>query len=113
MRDTAPAYLEKGRMAFPRSPKGSMYGYFHVAGAGETLAVISSGPDEWEHVSVSTTSRIPTWGEMKKVKELFWDDEECVIQYHPPRSEYVDIHPYVLHLWKPPFEVARPPRELI
>lgn len=53
------------------------------------LQVISSGTDEkhgWEHVSVTTyrKKRIPTWIEMCFVKEIFWDPEENVIQFHPP-----------------------------
>ena len=26
--------------------------------------------------------------------------DECVVQFHPPKSEYVNLHPYCLHLWK-------------
>jgi len=26
---------------------------------------------------------------------------DCVVQYHPPRSEYVNNHPFCLHLWRP------------
>lgn len=55
----------------------------------------------WEHVSVSTKTRCPTWEEMTYIKGLFWGDYETVIQFHPPRSQYVDFHPYCLHLWKP------------
>ena len=55
----------------------------------------------WEHVSVSRRDRCPTWDEMCLVKALFWDEEDCVIQYHPPRSEYVNNHPNCLHLWRP------------
>lgn len=54
----------------------------------------------WEHVSVSTIERCPTWDEMCKVKSLFWDDDDLVVQYHPPASEYVNNHPYTLHLWR-------------
>jgi hypothetical protein len=54
----------------------------------------------WEHVSVSTDRRIPNWIEMSFVKNLFWAAEECVVQYHPPQSEYVNNHPRVLHLWR-------------
>jgi hypothetical protein len=63
-------------------------------------------PDEagWEHVSVSVLDhkgvRVPTWKEMCFVKDLFWDAEECVVQYHPPHSEYVNHHPHTLHLWR-------------
>ena len=34
-------------------------------------------------------------------KALFWDEDDCVIQYHPPRSEYVNNHQNCLHLWRP------------
>jgi len=65
------------------------------------------GPDEpgelggWEHVSVSLPNRCPTWDEMDRIKRLFWDDEDAVMQLHPPRSQWVNLHPYVLHLWRP------------
>lgn len=35
------------------------------------------------------------------VKDLFWSDDECVIQFHPPHSDYVNYHPHCLHLWNP------------
>ena len=65
------------------------------------LKVIASDGLGWEHVSVSREDRCPTWAEMNFVKNLFWDDEDCVVQYHPPRSEYVNNHPFCLHLWRP------------
>jgi len=65
------------------------------------LRVIASDGDGWEHVSVSLPNRCPTWDEMCKVKELFWDDEDCVVQFHPPKRDYVNLHPYCLHLWRP------------
>ena len=55
----------------------------------------------WEHVSVSLAERCPTWDEMCAVKAIFWRDDEAVIQFHPPESEYVNCHPHCLHLWKP------------
>jgi hypothetical protein len=67
----------------------------------QKLNVIASAEMGWEHVSVSTPTRCPTWEEMCQIKDLFWDDTDCVVQYHPPRSEYVNNHPYCLHLWKP------------
>lgn len=75
------------------------------------LKVIASDgltvPDErpelagWEHVSASLPERCPTWAEMCRIKDLFWDDEDTVVQFHPPRSQYVNNHPYCLHLWRP------------
>jgi hypothetical protein len=72
--------------------------------------IIAAGAHEWEHVSVSLPHRCPTWGEMCYVKSLFWDDEDCVMQLHPPRSDWVNNHPYCLHLWRPKHaEIPRPP----
>lgn len=38
--------------------------------------------------------------EMCKVKDLFWGEEDCVVQFHPPKSVYVNNHEFVLHLWR-------------
>lgn len=65
-----------------------------------------SGGDSWEHVSVTISSkkrkveRCPTWDEMCFVKNVFWNEDECVVQYHPPKSQHVSMHHYCLHLWK-------------
>lgn len=64
------------------------------------LYVIASDGEGWEHVSVSTPSRCPTWYDMCFIKDLFWDDEDLVIQYHPAKADYVNIHPFCLHLWR-------------
>jgi len=53
-----------------------------------------------EHVSVSLKHRTPTWAEMCKVKDLFWDEDEVVVQYHPSKKDYVNNHQYCLHLWR-------------
>ena len=64
------------------------------------FAVIASDGEGWEHVSVSLHNRCPTWDEMCFIKNLFWDAEDCVIQFHPPETDYVNNHPYCLHLWR-------------
>jgi hypothetical protein len=107
--------VEKGRVS--RGEYGSAFGDRHGAfllccpltGAG--LTVIAAGGEAWrreglsgepwDHVSVSASGRVPAWDEMCWVKEQFFEDEEVVIQYHPAKSEYVNNHPHVLHLWKP------------
>lgn len=73
---------------------------------GEPLTIIASPGDAhedipWEHVSVSTRHRCPTWREMCFVKDIFWDEEEAVMQLHPKKSSYVNNHDYCLHLWRP------------
>lgn len=56
----------------------------------------------WEHVSVSLDNdgRIPSWEEMCFVKELFWDDTDCVVQFHPAKQDYVNVKNNCLHLWR-------------
>lgn len=90
-------------------------GVFRVPVGGKMFNVVASNGGGWEHVSVSPANRkrkrAPTWEEMCEIKRMFFEDEEAVIQYHPPRSEYVNIHPYCLHLWRPTFqEMPRPPK---
>lgn len=89
------------------SPKDAPFGAFRMPGpCGCALTIIASDGDisgelgGWEHVSVSTERRIPNWIEMCFVKNLFWESEDCVVQFHPPRSEYVNNHERVLHLWR-------------
>jgi len=65
------------------------------------LRVVASDELGWEHISVSRTNRCPNWPEMCFVKDVFWDAEDCVVLYHPPKSQYVNNHPYCLHLWRP------------
>ena len=64
------------------------------------LNIIASDGAGWEHVSVSMPDRCPTWNQMCFIKELFWDENDAVIQIHPPQSDYVNYHPYCLHLWR-------------
>lgn len=95
---------------------------------GWRLALIASdgseAPEEpdlqWEHVSVHAyrnggrSMRTPTWREMSYVKDLCWDDEDVVMQLHPRRSEYVNNHPHVLHLWRPKGrDIPTPPSVLV
>lgn len=77
------------------------------------LIVIVSDGDGWDHASVSIANRpndAPNWAEMCYVKGLFWEPNECVIQFHPPNVEYVNLHNGCLHLWKPQrVEISMPP----
>ena len=76
-------------------------GAFEIRIGKERFFVIASNGGGWEHVSVSHTKRTPTWEEMSKIKDMFFEGEETVMQLHPPKSEYVNIHDHCLHLWRP------------
>lgn len=79
----------------------------HYKIANYSINCIVSDGMGWQHVSVTISStqrkveRCPTWEEMCFVKNMFWNDDECIMQLHPPKSEYVNNHQHCLHLWKP------------
>lgn len=77
------------------------------------FTVVASDGQGWEHVSVSTPGRCPTWDEMCFIKDLFWDEEDTVIQFHPPKSEYVNNHPNCLHLWRKVGENMKTPPKFL
>lgn len=75
---------------------------------------IASWGKRWDHVSISLEDRCPTWEEMCWFKDLFWNKEEMVIQYHPAEADYVNNHPHCLHLWKPQNQtVPKPPTKFV
>lgn len=76
----------------------------------QVFAVQADAQTEWEHLSVSLADRCPTWEEMCFLKDLFWEPEETVVQYHPPKSEYVNIAKNCLHLWRYRGDMPRPPK---
>lgn len=96
-----------------------MVGAFRlIAPGGALLLALSSGSgrhaEGWEHVSVSAEKRCPTWDEMCFVKDVFWEPHEMAVQYHPPASEYVNHHPWTLHIWKPiDMVIPMPPSLLV
>lgn len=81
---------------------------------GQPLIVIASNGRGWDHVSVSHRKRCPTWHEMCRVKDMFFSEEDIVLQFHPPKSDYVNVHPRCLHLWRnQTSEIELPPIELV
>lgn len=75
-------------------------GCFEIPFESRIIDVIVSDGEGWEHVSVSLQKRCPNWKEMCFIKKLFWGDEIAVVQFHPQKSDYVNIHNFCLHLWK-------------
>jgi hypothetical protein len=103
------------------SDPGENYGAFETVPGpcGERLLmVVSDGKlDGWEHVSVSIDrkgrARLPNWEEMCFVKNMFWEAEDCVVQYHPPLSRSVNNY-RVLHLWRSlRHDFPQPPMEMV
>lgn len=71
---------------------------------GDPLTVIISFRPEydgrkWLHVSLAHPDRIPTFEDVKLVRDLFIPRHLTALQIFPPADRWVSIHPYVLHLW--------------
>lgn len=79
------------------------------------MQVIASDGGGWDHVSVTIVNRqrTPTWQEMCFIKDLFFDKDECAVQFHPSESQYVNNHKYCLHLWKPQFGPLQIPLKIM
>lgn len=76
-------------------PRESKKGYTRAS-------IIWSCGGGWEHVSVAPfNGNNPTWDDMCFIKDLFWEETDCVVQYHPPKSDYVNVKENCLHLWRP------------
>lgn len=69
------------------------------------LAVIASiGIEQddrwWLHVSVSRRAREPSWTDLRYVKAIFVGPDTVALQVLPRESDYVNINPFVLHMWR-------------
>ena len=76
-------------------------GAFKFRIKGNNYFVIASNGGDWEHVSVSCASCVPSWDVMCQIKDMFFNDNEVVMQLHPKKDEYINNHPNCLHLWRP------------
>jgi hypothetical protein len=55
----------------------------------------------WLHLSVSRSNRLPSWEDMKFVKDAFIGRDHEAIQVLPKDEDFVNLHPFCLHLWSP------------
>jgi len=53
----------------------------------------------WRHVSMSHQRKLPSYKEMKIVKDAFIGEHRKAIQVFPAKTDHVNIHPYCLHLY--------------
>ena len=54
---------------------------------------------EWLHVSASRDGMLPTWADMREVKQVFLGPKREAYMVLPPDERYINDHPFVLHLW--------------
>ena len=78
------------------------------------LNFIMSWGAGFEHCSVSLPTRCPSWEQMCAIKDAFWKEDECCMQLHPKKDDYVNNHPYCLHIWRPiDKEIPMPPSIMV
>ena len=81
---------------------------------GKSFFFVCSNGGGWDHVSVSGKTNCPSWQDMCDVKDIFFSENECCVEYHPAKKDYVNIHPFCLHIWKPQnVDIPKPPRMFV
>lgn len=107
-------HLDKHRIPFFGDYENEYNGAFFLNIKGKTYSVIASNGDGWEHVSVAGKNKTPTWEVMNEIKDLFFHEDEAVMQLHPIKDEYVNNHENCLHLWRPINEkIPTPPKWMV
>jgi hypothetical protein len=80
------------------------------------IKVIAASGGGWDHISVSIENRCPNWDEMEYIARMFFREDEVAVQYHIPRRDHINIHPYVLHWWRPHSKIKKipmPPKAMV
>lgn len=104
-------FLNKNRMGpgdrsvdlrYATYPDDGFNGLFRFTFKGYPLRCLASDGASWQHVSVSIEGKLhpPNWETMCAVKDLFWNDDEAAIQFHPRKKEAINWHPGCLHIWR-------------
>ena len=77
-------------------------GCFLVPLEGELWHVILGDGMGFRHLSVTNAQKkiLPSWTVLTRLRDAFFDDSSWVVQYLPPKDQYVDDHPFCLHLWE-------------
>ena len=89
-------------------------GAFEIPFGGWMFTVIAAAGDGWDHVSVSTPRRCPSWNDMDFIKRRFFKDDEIAMQLHVAPKDHISNHPYTLHLWRPhDVAIPLPPKDFV
>lgn len=83
----------------PFGPDGRRY--VHAASPFTSVIATRAEHDgqEWLHASIAHPDRMPTWEELKAVKVALIGAARFAYLVFPPAWQYVNQHPYALHLW--------------
>ncbi len=98
--------------------EGTFNKEYVIPANGGMLHLLCSNTLGWDHIffkvvldTVLSKYRMPSSIEMERIKDLFFESDEAVIEVHPKKENYVNIDSNVLHLWKPNLiELPLPPK---
>lgn len=54
---------------------------------------------KWLHVSMSFKSKLPSYADMKIVKNVFIGEDQTAFQLFPPNDQHINLHENTLHLF--------------
>ena len=63
-------------------------------------SILENG-EEWIHISVSRSDRLPSWVELVKIRDEFLGEMKEAYHVIPSKDDYVNVHRYCLHIWSP------------
>jgi len=66
---------------------------------GRCDVIITIDGGAW-HLSISTREALPSYKELKQARYKFCPDNIYMAEIFPPKDEFVNIHPYVRHLYQ-------------
>lgn len=75
-------------------------GYFLVPYKEEFLLCLISDSGGWDHVNISLPARTPNWEEIEFVRDIFFDAQDIVVIYSPPRLFPYVTNPFHIHMWR-------------
>ena len=104
--DSVPTVPVRVALALPRHwkhyPAEDFFAAFRNILSGLlVLATIDTMEDgsKYLHISCSFQDRLPSWEDLRTVKDLFICEDREAFQVLPKTADYVNLHPYCLHLW--------------
>lgn len=61
--------------------------------------IVSKDAGLW-HLSISRKDRLPNYDELKYARYTYLPEVKYAAQIFPPKSEFVNMHQFCLHLWE-------------
>jgi hypothetical protein len=72
--------------------------------SGDGLLIIASAEliagERWWHVSLARPNRLPSWDDIRKVKDVFVGRQNTAVSVLPSEDNYVNHHNFCLHIWR-------------